>query len=122
MLMSEQDCPIKGKRQEAIDGHFEIARRAKKLSMDTIVICDTHWVFNAGFHIYANSSFEGLFISNEFRQFIQNMSYSYDANPELGDAIAKEAPDLGAYTMTHRLDSLELEYGSLMPMRLMSRT
>jgi len=121
MLMSEQDCPIKGKRQEAIDGHFEIARRAKELGVDTIVICDTHWVFNAGFNINANSSFEGLFISNEFPQFIQNMSYSYDANPELGAAIAKEVPDRGAYTLAHSLDSLQLEYGSLVPMRFMSR-
>ena len=31
MLMSEQEGPIKGRRQPAIDGHREIARRAKAL-------------------------------------------------------------------------------------------
>ncbi len=95
MLMSEQEGPIKGKRQPAIDGHLEIARRAKALGADTVVICDTHWVINAGFHINANSKFEGLFTSNEFPQFIQDLEYCYDGNPELGDAIAKTASDMG---------------------------
>ncbi|MFD2858206.1 3,4-dihydroxyphenylacetate 2,3-dioxygenase [Seohaeicola zhoushanensis] len=121
MLMSEQEGPIKGTRQPAIDGHMEIARRAKALGADTVVICDTHWVINAGFHINANSSFKGLFTSNEFPQFIQDLEYDYLGNPELGDAIAATASDMGIYTLSHHLDSLELEYGSLVPMRFMSR-
>ena len=121
MLMSEQEGPVKGKRQAAIDGHCEIARRAKALGADTVIICDTHWVINAGFHINANSHFEGLFTSNEFPQFIQDMPYSYGGNPALGDAIAKEASARGVYTLSHHLDSLEMEYGTLVPMRFMSR-
>lgn len=121
MLMSEQEGPVKGKRQAAIDGHAEIARRAKALGADTVVICDTHWVINAGFHINANDKFKGLFTSNEFPQFIQDMPYEYTGNPELGDAIAKTATDMGAYTLAHHLGSLELEYGTLVPMRFMSR-
>ena len=121
MLMSEQEGAVKGKRQAAIDGHIEIARRAGELGADTVVICDTHWVINAGFHVNANDRFEGVFTSNEFPQFIQNMPYSYDGNPALGDAIAKEASERGAYTLAHHLDSLELEYGSLVPMRFMAR-
>ncbi|SMX44719.1 3,4-dihydroxyphenylacetate 2,3-dioxygenase [Octadecabacter ascidiaceicola] len=121
MLMSEQEGPVKGARQGAIDGHFEIAHRAKELGADTIVILDTHWVINAGFHINANDRFEGLFTSNEFPQFIQNMPYAYSGNSDLGDAIAKEATERGAYTLAHKLDSLELEYGTLVPMRFMSR-
>ncbi|TBX21190.1 3,4-dihydroxyphenylacetate 2,3-dioxygenase [Nioella sediminis] len=121
MLMSEQEGPVKGKRKAAIDGHREIARRAKALGADTVVICDTHWVINAGFHINANSRFEGLFTSNEFPQFIQNLPYGYDGNPALGDAIAAEATARGVHTLAHHLDSLELEYGTLVPMRFMSR-
>ena len=121
MLMSEQEGPIQGKRQAAIDGHREIARRAKALGADTVVICDTHWVINAGFHINANTRFEGLFTSNEFPQFIQNLPYGYDGNPALGDAIAAEASARGVHTLAHHLDSLELEYGTLVPMRFMSR-
>lgn len=121
MLMSEQEGPVKGKRKPAIDGHREIARRAKELGVDTVIICDTHWVINAGFHINANKRFHGVFTSNEFPQFTQNLEYDYEGNPELGDAIAKAASELGVYTLSHHLDSLELEYGSLVPMRFMSR-
>ncbi|SHI58363.1 3,4-dihydroxyphenylacetate 2,3-dioxygenase [Shimia gijangensis] len=121
LLMSEQEGRVKGKRQPAIDGHAEIARRAKELGATTVVICDTHWVINAGFHINANDRFKGLFTSNEFPQFIQDMPYEYDGNPGLGDDIARIASDKGAYTLCHHLDSLELEYGTLVPMRFMSR-
>ncbi|GKY86718.1 3,4-dihydroxyphenylacetate 2,3-dioxygenase [Sinisalibacter aestuarii] len=121
LQMSEQDGPIKGKRQAAIDGHLEIARRAKALGADTVVICDTHWLVNAGFHINANSRFEGLLTSSEFPQFIRDMPYSHEGNPGLGDAIAEKATEMGVYTLSHRLDSLDLEYGTLVPMAFMSR-
>jgi 3,4-dihydroxyphenylacetate 2,3-dioxygenase len=58
---------------------------------------------------------------NEFSQFIQNMPFDYEGNPALGDAIAQEARDLEVYTLAHHLDSLEMEYGTLVPMRFMSR-
>lgn len=121
MLMSEQDGPLKGKRQAAIDGHLEIARRAKELGADTVVICDTHWVINAGYHINANARFKGIFTSSEFPQFIQDMPFDYEGNPALGDAIARHATAGGVYTLAHHLDSLEPEYGTLVPMRFMSR-
>ncbi len=121
MLMSEEDGPVKGKRQAAIDGQLEIARRARKLGAATVVICDTHWVLNAGYHINANDRFEGLFTSNEFPQFIQNMPFKHEGNPELGDMIAKIATEKGVTTLAHHLDSLEVEYGTLVPMRFMSR-
>lgn len=121
MQMSEQDGPIKGKRQTAIDGHYEIARRAKALGAETVVICDTHWLVNAGFHINANDRFEGLLTSSEFPQFIRDMPYSHAGNPALGDAIAEAACEMGVYTLAHHLDSLDLEYGSLVPLSFMSR-
>lgn len=121
MQMSEQDGPIKGKRQAAIDGHYEIARRAKALGAETVVICDTHWLVNAGFHINANDRFEGLLTSSEFPQFIRDMPYSHAGNPALGDAIAEAACEMGVYTLAHHLDSLDLEYGSLVPLSFMSR-
>jgi 3,4-dihydroxyphenylacetate 2,3-dioxygenase len=121
LQMSEQDGPIKGKRQAAIDGHLEIARRAKALGVDTVVICDTHWLVNAGFHINANAHFKGLLTSSEFPQFIRDMPYDHRGNPALGDAIAAQASALGVYTLAHHLDSLDLEYGTLVPMHFMSR-
>ncbi|MDQ2095035.1 3,4-dihydroxyphenylacetate 2,3-dioxygenase [Rhodalgimonas zhirmunskyi] len=121
MQMSEQDGPVKGKRQAAIDGHYEIARRAKALGATTVVICDTHWLVNAGFHINANDKFEGLLTSSEFPQFIRDMPYSHRGNPALGDAIAEAATEMGIYTLAHHLDSLDLEYGTLVPLSFMSR-
>lgn len=121
MLMSEQDGPLKGKRQAAIDGHYTIAERAKELGADTCVIVDTHWVVNAGYHVNANGRFKGLFTSNEFPQFIQNLRYDYEGNPALGDLIAEKATAAGVHTLSHHLDTLELEYGTLVPMRYMSR-
>jgi 3,4-dihydroxyphenylacetate 2,3-dioxygenase len=78
-------------------------------------------VINAGYHINANHRFKGLFTSNEFPQFIQDLEYDYEGNAALGDAIAQTASDMGVYTLSHQIDSLELEYGTLVPMRFMSR-
>lgn len=121
MLMSEQPGRIHGTRQPAIDGHLEIARRAKGLGADTAVICDTHWMINAGYHINANHRFKGMFTSNEFPQFIQDLAYEYEGNAALGDLIAKKAMEKDVFTLSHQIDSLELEYGTLVPMRFMSR-
>ena len=121
LQMSEQEGRLKGTRQPAIDGHLEIARRAKALGVDTVVICDTHWLVNAGFHINANARFKGLLTSSEFPQFIRDMPYDHAGNPALGDAIAAKATELGVYTLAHHLDSLDLEYGTLVPMHFMAR-
>ena len=121
MLMSEKPGRVFGTRQQAIDGHREIARRAKALGADTIVICDTHWVVNAGYHINSNAHFEGVFTSNEFPQFISDMPFKFEGNPGLGDLIAEKAREKGVYTLSHHIDSLELEYGTLVPMHFMSR-
>jgi len=121
MLWSEQDGPMQGKREAAMDGHIEFARQAKELGADTVVICDTRWVVNAGFHVKADSRFEGLFTSHEFPQFIRDMSCRYEGNPRPGDAIAKAATEKGVFTLCHHLDSLDLEYGTPVPMRFMSR-
>jgi len=68
LIMSEQPGRLFGKRQQAIDGHKDIARRAKALGADTIVILDTHWCVNGGYHINANHHFEGVFTSSEFNR------------------------------------------------------
>ncbi|MGH1367482.1 MAG: 3,4-dihydroxyphenylacetate 2,3-dioxygenase [Maritimibacter sp.] len=121
LQMSEQEGPIKGRRQPAIDGLLDLARRAKALEVDTVVICDTHWLINAGFHINAREDFEGLLTSSEFPQFIKDMPYSHRGHPALGHAIAKAASDMGAFTLAHEVESLDLEYGTLVPMHFMSR-
>lgn len=120
MLMSEQDGPLKGTRQQAIDGHREIGRRAREAGADTFIVLDTHWLVNAAYHINAKARFEGCFASSEFPQFINDMDYAYEGNPELGNTIARIAREDGVYTLSHQVESLELEYGTLVPMRYMN--
>lgn len=120
MLLSEQPGRLEGCRQQAIDGHKEIARRAREAGADTVVVLDTHWLVNNGYHVNSNSHFKGNYTSHEFPHFIQNMEYEYTGNPELGDLIAEKATEKGVYTLSHQVDSLDLEYGTLVPMRYMN--
>ena len=120
MYLSELDGPRKGTRQDAIDGHVEIARRCKELGVDTIVVFDTHWLVNSGYHINCAPSWEGIYTSNELPHFIKNLPFSYQGNPELGKAIAEVATAAGVFTRSHDATSLALEYGTLVPMRYMN--
>lgn len=120
MLLSERPGRIFGTRQQAIDGHKEIARRAREAGADTAVVLDTHWCVNAGYHVNANAHFKGTFTSHEFPQFIQGLEYEYQGNPALGDLIAEKAMARDVYTLAHHIDSLDLEYGTLVPMRYMA--
>lgn len=120
MLMSEQPGKLFGCRQHAIDGHKEIAQIARDNNVDTVVVLDTHWLVNAGYHINSKANFKGLFTSNEFPHFIKDLPYEYEGNPQLGDLIADVATEKGVFTLSHQVDSLELEYGTLVPMRYMN--
>ena len=120
MYLSELDGPHKGCRQSAIDGHHEIGRRCRALGVDTIVVFDTHWLVNSGYHINCAPRFDGIYTSNELPHFIRNMSYEYPGNPELGIAIAEAANAAGIGARAHHDTTLELQYGTLVPMRYMN--
>ncbi|WP_230656285.1 3,4-dihydroxyphenylacetate 2,3-dioxygenase [Psychrobacter sp. I-STPA10] len=120
MYLSELEGENKGCRQAAIDGHYEIDRRCRELGVDTIVVFDTHWLVNGGYHINCAPHFEGIYTSNELPHFIKNMPYDYDGNPELGELIAEVANEMGVHTRAHSDTSLGPEYGTLVPMRYMN--
>ena len=120
MYISELDGPHKGCRDAAIEGHKEISRRCRELGVDTIVVFDTHWLVNAGYHINNAAKFEGVYTSGELPHFIKNLPYSYSGNPTLGQLIADTATKAGVRTRAHEDTSLELEYGTLVPMRYMN--
>lgn len=120
MLLSEMDGPLKGCREAAIEGHKEIGRRAREAGADTFVVLDTHWLVNAGYHINANHHFKGTFASHEFPQFIKDLDYEYEGNAALGNLMAETATNNGVYTLSHQVESLDLEYGTLVPMRFMN--
>ena len=120
MYLSEQDGPHKGCRDHAINGHREISKRCRQAGVDTVVVFDTHWLVNSGYHINNASRFEGVYTSNELPHFIKNMPYEYEGNPALGFAIAEAATAAGVHTRAHDATTLPLEYGSLVPMRYMN--
>lgn len=120
MYLSEQDGPHKGCREAAIAGHREISRRCRALDVDTIVVFDTHWLVNSGYHINNAPHFEGVYTSPELPHFIKNMPYRYQGNPELGHLVAEAATAAGVRTRAHDATSLTMEYGTLVPMRYMN--
>jgi len=120
MFISELEGPNKGCRKAAIDGLARIGDRIRTLGVDTIVIADTHWLVNAGYHINANSDCSGIYTSTEFPHFIRNLRYRYVGDVELGRAIAKKATEMGTFTRCHTdIPSLGLQYGTLVPLKFM---
>jgi 3,4-dihydroxyphenylacetate 2,3-dioxygenase len=120
MVLSEFPGERQGTRQDAIDGHLEIARRCRQAGVDTLVVFDTHWLVNAGYHINCASHFKGVYTSNELPHFISNMAYEADGNPELGRLLAQACNELGVETLAHDRTTLQPEYGTLVPMRYMN--
>lgn len=120
MYLSEQDGPFKGCRQAAVDGHRAMGKRMKELGVDTVIVLDTHWLVNNAYHINGNAHFKGVFTSNEFPHLLSDMPYEHEGNPEMSDLIAKIATEeKGVTVRSHHIASLELEYGTLIPMWLM---
>lgn len=120
MYLSELPGKHHGCREGAIAGHREIGARCRALGVDTIVVFDVHWLVNAGYHVNCAPSFKGVYTSNELPHFIRNMPYEYRGNPTLGHLIAETATAHGVPTRAHDQTTLELEYGTLVPMRYMN--
>ena len=119
MYLSELPGKHHGCREAAIAGHKEIGRRARELGADTAVVFDVHWLVNSAYHVNSGEHFKGTYTSNELPHFIKNMDYEYPGCPELGELIAAEANAADVRTLAHNIPSLELEYGTLVPMRYM---
>jgi 3,4-dihydroxyphenylacetate 2,3-dioxygenase len=120
LLLSEREGALKGRRAAAIESLKEIGRRARDRHADTFLIFDTHWLSNFGFHVNANGRHAGSYTSHEAPHMIQDLSYDYPGNPTLADMIAVEAAADGLEVHAHRVKSLALEYGSIVPMRYMN--
>jgi 3,4-dihydroxyphenylacetate 2,3-dioxygenase len=120
ILISEREGPLKGKRDEAIASLRELGRRARERGADTFLVFDTHWISNFGCHMNANARHKGVYTSHEAPHMIQNMPYDYAGDPELGDAIAAEAAKDGLEVLAHKVSTLPLEYGTIVPMHYMN--
>ncbi len=120
MYLSERPGPHQGCREAAIAGHREIGRRARAAGADTALVFDVHWLVNSGYHVNCAGKFSGTYTSHELPHFIQGLRYEYCGHPALGHLIASCATERGVGTRAHELESLGLEYGTLMPMRYMN--
>ena len=120
IYLSELPGERHGTRQDAIDGHAEIGRRCRALGVDTLVVFDTHWLVNAGYHLNCAPRWAGTYTSNELPHFISNMAYGFAGNPELGRLLAKVCNAQGVQTLAHDATTLQPEYGTLVPMRYMN--
>jgi 3,4-dihydroxyphenylacetate 2,3-dioxygenase len=120
MYLSELPGPHHGCREAAIEGHRVIGRRCREAGVDTIVVFDVHWLVNAGYHVNCRARFRDVYSSNELPHFIRDMAYEYPGNPALGHLIAETATARGVHTRAHEVESLKLEYGTLVPMRYMN--
>lgn len=120
LLISEREGPLKGKRAGAIASLREIGGRARLRGADTFLVFDTHWISNFGFHLNANERHKGVYTSHEAPHMIQNMAYDYRGNPDLSDLIAAEARKTGLDVLSHKVPTLPLEYGTIVPMHYMN--
>lgn len=120
ILISEREGPLKGKRDDAINALREIGRRARERGADTFLVFDTHWISNFGCHMNAKARHRGVYTSHEAPHMIQDMAYDYPGDPLLAGAIADEARKDGLQVLAHRVETLALEYGTIVPMHYMN--
>ncbi|HTO61767.1 MAG TPA: 3,4-dihydroxyphenylacetate 2,3-dioxygenase [Bradyrhizobium sp.] len=121
LMLSETDgSPLHAARAPAVGSLRELGRRARARGVSTFIVFDTHWLSNFGYHINANSTHCGAFTSHEAPQMIQDLRYDLPGNTELAEAIAGEAEGAGLNVTAHRVASLGLEYGTIVPMHYMN--
>lgn len=120
LLISERPGPLFGRRADAIAGLREIGRRAEERGVDTYLVFDTHWLSNFGCHMNAKARHKGVYTSHEAPHMIQDLLYDLPGDPELADRIAAESQRAGVEILAHKVETLPLEYGTIVPMRYMN--
>src|SRR6266702_4406044 len=120
MLSELEGSPLRPAREGAVRALRELGRRARERDVSTFVVFDTHWLSNFGYHINANPYHRGAFTSHEAPQMIQDLRYDLPGDPALAEAIAAEAGSAGLNVLAHRVASLGLEYGTIVPMHYMN--
>jgi len=122
LMLSEVDgSPLKAARAGAVDALRELGRRARDRRVSTFVVFDTHWLSNFGYHINANPRHRGAFTSHEAPHMIQDLKYNLPGDTPLAEAIASKAGDRGLNVIAHKIESLGLEYGTIVPMHYMNQ-
>ena len=121
LMLSELDgSPLKSARAGAVAALRELGRRAREREVTTFIVFDTHWLSNFGYHVNANPRHRGSFTSHEAPQMIQDLHYDLPGDTRLAEAIAVEAAKADLNVIAHRVETLGLEYGTIVPMHYMN--
>lgn len=120
MLSELEGSPLRAAREGAVRALRQLGRRARERRVSTFVVFDTHWLSNFGYHINANPHHRGSFTSHEAPQMIQDLHYDLPGDTALAEAIAGQAVEAGLNVIAHKVASLGLEYGTIVPMHFMN--
>ena len=120
MLSEVAGSPLGPARENAVRALRTLGSRARERRVSTFVVFDTHWLSNFGYHINANSHHHGSFTSHEAPHMIQDLHYDLPGDTALAEAIAEEAGNAGLNVFAHKVASLGLEYGTIVPMHYMN--
>ncbi|WP_022719607.1 3,4-dihydroxyphenylacetate 2,3-dioxygenase [Rhodopseudomonas sp. B29] len=120
MLSEAPDSPLKQARAPAVEALCELGRRARTREVTTFVVFDTHWLSNFGYHINANAQHRGSFTSHEAPHMIQDLRYDLPGDTALAEAIAAQAQGTGLKVLAHKVPTLGLEYGTIVPMHYLN--
>ncbi len=117
----QKDGPAYGVRESIRQGLRELGKRARlEMGVETFVVLDVHWINTIGFHINAKARHKGIYTSHELPHFIHDLEYDLDGDPEIARLIADEANEAGLKTRAHEIETLGLEYATILPMRYMN--
>jgi 3,4-dihydroxyphenylacetate 2,3-dioxygenase len=120
MLSEAPGSPLREARGDAVEALRLLGRRARERRVTTFVVFDTHWLSNFGYHINANPHHRGAFTSHEAPHMIQDLRYDLPGDTSLAEAIASEAAKADLNVIAHKVQSLGLEYGTIVPMHYMN--
>jgi len=120
MLSEVAASPLREARQEAVEALRVLGRRARERRVTSFVVFDTHWLSNFGYHINANPHHRGAFTSHEAPHMIRDLRYDLPGDTALAEAIAAEAGKADLNVIAHKVESLGLEYGTIVPMHYMN--
>ena len=121
----------------AIDPHFRAAgpalRQARRSNRgaarsrptrrgaraDTFLVFDTHWISNFGCHMNANARHRGVYTSHEAQQYPEHaLRLSRRSRTRRRDRGRR--PKHGLEVLAHKVQTLALEYGAIVPMHYMN--
>ena len=120
MLSEVPGSPLREARRDAVQALRLLGCRARERRVTAFVVFDTHWLSNFGYHINANPHHRGAFTSHEAPHMIQDLRYDLPGDTALGEAIAAEAAKCELNVIAHKVQSLGLEYGTIVPMHYMN--